>query len=292
MKLLICNDGSAQADNAMRLGAAIAAACKADVTLFGIVESPGQSQTILDSLKQGQALLEQNKINAELITKSGDPIQEIKRRTEEAHYDLVIIGAVQKKARGFFWMSSKSYKIIKEVAPPVLTFAGSGTSIKRILVCSGGKIHTDAALKLISEIARGAGANVTIFHVLPEAPGIYSHWSLMEEEDARLLDSKSELGINLRGEKEKFEALGVATEIRFGHGPVLDEILEELRKGKYDLVVSGSALSRSFRTYMMGDITREIVNRSDRAVLVIRGPQRSSESQGVIRGFFGRFARF
>src|SRR5713101_4517906 len=130
MKMLICSDGSEQADRAMRLGAAAAAACQAEVTLLGIIEAPGESKPILDSLKRGQTLLEDKKIHAELISKSGKPIQEIIKRTEEAQYDLVVIGAVRKEARGEFWMSSKSYEIIKEIKPPVLSVAGDCPTIK------------------------------------------------------------------------------------------------------------------------------------------------------------------
>src|SRR5437016_5283530 len=127
MKLLICSDGSEQADRAIRLGSAIAAACQAEATLLGIIEAPGESKPVLDSLKRGQTLLEDKKIHAELISKSGSAVGEIIRRTEETAYDLVIIGAVRKESRGAFWMSSKSYKIIKEITPPVLSVAGKST---------------------------------------------------------------------------------------------------------------------------------------------------------------------
>src|SRR5207302_5798883 len=106
---------------------------------LGIMESTGESKTILDSLKRGQALLEDRKIHAELITKTGKPLEEIIKRTRETTFDLVVIGAVRKEARGAFWVSSKSYKIIKEISPPVLSVAGNKTTLKRLLICSGGK---------------------------------------------------------------------------------------------------------------------------------------------------------
>src|SRR5258708_12648498 len=134
MKILICTDASEQADRALKLGAAIAVGCTAEVTLLGIIEAPGESKPILDSLKRGQSLLEDKKIHAELISKSGKPIQEIIKRTEEAQYDLVVIGAVRKEARGEFWMSSKSYQIIKEINPPVLTVAGNSPTLTPLLI--------------------------------------------------------------------------------------------------------------------------------------------------------------
>jgi nucleotide-binding universal stress UspA family protein len=288
MKILICNDGSEQAERAVRLGATIAAGCGAEVTLLGIIESPGQGKALLDSLKRGQALLEEKKVRAELITKTGRPIQEIVKRTNEANYDLVVIGAVRKELRGTFWMSSKTYKIIKEIRPPVLSVAGKSTTIGRVLICSGGKHYVDTAVKLAGEIARGVGAKVRLLHVMADPPALYAHLSRMEEDTAWLLKSPSELGINLRRSREALEALGVAAEIRLRHGLVLDEILREIQEGGFDLVVTGSALSQSLRTYVLGDLSRELVNRSNCAVLVVRGEEKPAASRFRLRGLWGR----
>jgi len=273
MKILICSDGSEQAERAMRLGAAISAGCHAEVTLLGIMENAGDSPTLLDSLKRGQALLEDKKIQAELITKSGKPIEEIIKRTQETTYDLVVIGAARKESRGPFWMSSKTYKLIKEIRPPVLSVAGKATSIGRILICSGGKRYIDNAVRLTGEIAQGLGSTVTLLHVTSQPPGILAHLPRMEQDTEFLLRSQSELGQNLRHEKETLESQGVRTEVKLRHGEVLQQILREIRDGNYDLVVTGSALSRSFRTYILGNISREIVNRAACAVLVARGQQ-------------------
>lgn len=272
MKILICNDGSEQAERAMHLGTVIAAGCQAEVTLLGIKETAGDSET-LDSLKRGQALLEDKKIQAELVTKSGKPIEEIIKRTHETAYDLVVIGAVRKSARGSFWMSSKTYKLIKEIRPPVLSVAGKSTTISRILICSGGKSYIDDAVHLTAEIARGVAATVTLLHVASEPPDILAHLPRMEQDTDLLLRSQSELGQNLRLEKQTLEKIGVATEVKLRHGSVLGEILQEIRGGNYDLVVTGSAPSRSLRTYVLGDISREIVNRATCAVLVGRSQQ-------------------
>jgi nucleotide-binding universal stress UspA family protein len=278
MKILICSDGSEQAERAVRIGALIAAACQAEVSLFGIVESTGESKSILDSLKRGQSLLEDKKINAELIVKSGLPIEEIIKRTTETHYDLVVIGAVQKETRGAFWMSSKSYKIIKEIKPPVLSVMGRCTTIQKILICSGGKRHIDTAVSLTGQLARGLGASVTLLHVMPEPPAIFAHLPRMEETATWLLQSPSELGVNLRHARENLASLGVNAEVRLRQAPVLEGIVREVHEGHYDLVVTGSALSRSLRTYVLGDVSREIVNRANCAVLVVRSLQKPSRA--------------
>jgi nucleotide-binding universal stress UspA family protein len=124
---------------------------------------------------------------------------------------------------------------------------------------------------------------------MPEPPALYAHLRRMEETVATLLASSSELGVNLRHEKETLESFGVPTEVRLRRGSVLDGILREIHEGNYDLVVTGSALSQSLRTYVLGDISREIVNRADRAVLVARSQQIQDDAPHGFREWLARF---
>lgn len=285
MKILICSDGSASADKAAHLGALIAAACKAEVTVLGIVEAPGKTDSILDALRRSLQLLEEKKIHTELVTITGQPIAEIVKRTEEVHFDLVVIGATRKGTPGPFWMSYKTYKIIKSIHPPVLVVMEKTTSIKRILICTGGRKYIDNAVALAGRIARGMQASVTLFHVMPEPPALYARLHRLEINVPAILNSKSELGRNLRDEKQTLDALGVPVEVRLRQGPVLHEIFQEIQEGNYDLVVTGSSLSRgSLRTYVLGDVTREIVNRSNCAVLVVRA---GVKTKGIVESLTG-----
>ncbi len=288
MRMLICSDGSEQADRAVRLGATVAAVCQAQVTLLGIIEVPGHCDSILESLKRGQALLQDKGVHAELITKAGNPVEEIVQRAADPGFDLVVIGATRKETRGPFWLSSKAYKIVKEIEPPVLIVAGKNVGLKKGLICSGGKNYIDNAVHLTGQIARGAGATITLLHVIPEPPATYARLSKMQETADWLLGSNSELGLNLRREKETLESLGVATQVRLRRGSVLEEILSEIKEGGYDLVVTGSALSRGLRTYVLGDISREIVNRASCTILVVRSRDEPGGAHSRLRAFWQR----
>jgi nucleotide-binding universal stress UspA family protein len=290
MNILVCSDGSSPAENAIRLGALMASACNADITLLGIIENPGSADAILDALRRGLQLLEEKRIRAELVTITGEPIEEIIKRTEQHHFDLVVIGAARKGSRGLYWVSSKAYKIIKTIHPPVLVALEKSTGIKRILVCSSGQKYIANAVALTGQIARGMGASVTLFHVLPEPPPIYANLYKMETDVDAVLNSKSELGRNLREQKRILEEMGVNVEVRLGQGSVLSEIRREIRGGNYDLVVSGSSRSRaSLRTYILGDVTREIVNRATCAVMVVRS---GITSEGILQSLTGWLDRF
>ncbi|MFL6215350.1 MAG: universal stress protein [Blastocatellia bacterium] len=289
MKILICSDASEQASNAVRFAATIAAGCRAETTILGITEKAGHEDAIFEALKNAQQLLREKQVNAEIIIKEGEPIEEIVKRTEETAYDLVVIGAARKGTRGPFLMSAKAYKIIKAVAPPVLVVIGDRVRLKRILVCSGGEKYIDRAVEFTGALARATEATVMLFHVMAEPPPVYSDLIRMEEDVNLLLHSNSALGDNLRCEQEALSRQGVRSEVRLRHGLVIGEVFKEVRRGDYDLIVTGSSPeSGSLRTYIMGNITREIVNRAECPVLVVRGDATpASIGQSLKEFFFG-----
>jgi len=112
----------------------------------------------------------------------------------------------------------------------------------------------------------------------------------MEEDVDRLLESKSELGVNLRRQKESLGRLGVPTEVHVRHGIVIDQVFAEARAGDYDLIVTGSSQARGLlRHYIMGDLTRSILNHANCPVLVARGGQPAGA--GRFWGFLSRLFR-
>jgi nucleotide-binding universal stress UspA family protein len=101
-----------------------------------------------------------------------------------------------------------------------------------------------------------------------------------------LLHSDAPLGQNLRREKEQLQGMGVTTDVRLRHGLVISEVFKEIRRGDYDLVVTGSSPeSGNLRSYIMGNITREIVNRAECPVLVVRGGEAPAGLGKSLRGF-------
>jgi nucleotide-binding universal stress UspA family protein len=281
MKILFCSDGSTQAENAVRFGALIAAACQAETSILGIVEKVGQEDVVLQALRRAQEILKEYHLNAELITKAGRPVREIIKRTQETRYDLVVIGAARKGARGPLCMSARAYKIIESVEPPVLVVIGERTALRRILLCTGGTEQADPTVNFAGEIARRVNASVTLLHVLAEPPAVYVNLIKTEEDVAQILESSSKLGRSLRHQKELLEKMGVPCEVHLQHGLVLDELLHELQRTEYDLVVSGSSPAHDrLRAYIMGNVTREIVNRAELPALVVRSGAKSDHGLG------------
>jgi nucleotide-binding universal stress UspA family protein len=148
---------------------------------------------------------------------------------------------------------------------------GECKRLKRFLVCTGGKEFIQQAVQLTGKLAAAVEASVTLLHVMAEPPAVYADLVRLEEDVDRLLESGSELGTNLLHQKKELERIGVSTEVRVRHGIVIDQVFEEVRKGDYDLIATGTSQARGLlRHYIMGDLTRSILNRANSPVLVAR----------------------
>src|SRR6266498_2112945 len=291
MKILICSDGMPASESAIQLGGLLAGPLKAETTLFGIAEKSQDERPLRETLeKQAQTLRSQN-VSLDIIVHAGEPIRQILGRTSKTSYDLVIIGARWTGATGDHWRSEKTYEVIKAIQPPVLVAIGECKHLKRFLVCTGGKEFIEQAVEFTGELAAAVDASVTLLHVMAEPPAMYADLVLLEENVDRLLESKSELGTNLRRQKRELERLGISTKVRLRHGIVIDQVFEEVRAGDYDLIVTGTSQARGLLGhYIMGDLTRSILNRSNCPVLVARaGPPKVGKTfWRALKGLFGR----
>ena len=283
MKILICSDGMPAADSATKLGASLAGPLRADITLLGIAESAKDETALREALEKQAEWLRQKNVSPQIAIGAGDPVRQIVNETAKAKYDLVIIGARKTGSTGLHWRSEKTYEVIKSISPPVLVAMGEWAQLKRFLVCTGGKEFIEEAVQLTGKLAAAVGASVTLLHVMAEPPAIYADLVRLEEDVTRLLESNSELGINLRTQKQDLEKLGVPTEVHVRHGIVVDQVFAEVRKSNYDLIVTGSSQARGMlRHYIMGDLTRSIVNRAKCPVLVAR-PTTPTTGGGIWR---------
>jgi nucleotide-binding universal stress UspA family protein len=122
---------------------------------------------------------------------------------------------------------------------------------------------------------------------MAEPPAIYAHLMELEEDVTALLASGSELGRNLVAEKKALEKLGVVVNVRVRHGFIIDQLLDEMREGNYDLIVSGSSRALGpLQHYIMGDVTQRILDSAECSVLVAR-----SRRPGPAWGLWQSFAR-
>ena len=291
MKILICSDGTSSAETATHLAGLLARPLNAETTLLGIAEKSEDEQPLRDALNTQAQSLRRGSVSPNVVVESGEPVWQIAQQTSKNKYDLVVIGARWTGAVGDYWRSKKTYEVIKTIQPPVLVAIGERKQIKRFVICTGGKEFIEQAVQFTGRLAAAVGASVTLLHVMPEPPAMYADLVRMEENVDQLLQSKSELGTNLRRQKRELDRLGVSAEVHLRHGIVIDQVFEEVRNGDYDLIVTGTSQARGLlRHYIMGDLTRSILNRANVPVLVARaGPPKPGRTLWkAITGLFGK----
>jgi nucleotide-binding universal stress UspA family protein len=291
MKILICSDGTSSAETATHVAGLLAGPLNAETTLLGIAETSGQEQPLRDALNTQAQLLRQRGVSPDVIVESGEPVWQIVQQTSKKKYDLVVIGARWIGAVGEYWRSKKTYEVIKAIQPPVLVAIGERKQFKRFVLCTGGKEFIEQAVQFTGRLAAAVGASVTLLHVMAEPPAMYADLVRMEENVHQLLQSKSELGTNLRRQKRELDRLGVSAEVHLRHGIVIDQVFEEVRDGNYDLIVTGTSQARGLlRHYIMGDLTRSILNRANIPVLVARAgaPKPGRTLWKAIKGLFNK----
>ncbi len=290
MKILICSDGTSSAETAIHLGGLLGAALKAEIALLGIAEISSDENPLREVLQKQAESLRGRGTPTNIIIQSGEPVRQIADETSKTSYDLAIIGARWIGAMGRYWRSQRTYEVIKSIQPPVLVAIGECEQLKRFLVCTGGKEFIDQAVQLTGKLAAAVSASVTLLHVMAEPPALYADLVRLEENVDQLLDSKSELGTNLRRQKRELERLGVSADVRLRHGIVIDQVFEEVREGGYDLIVTGTSQARGLlRHYIMGDLTRSILNLANIPVLVARAgaPKPARTLWNALKGLFG-----
>ena len=278
------------AEAAIQLGGLLAEPLKAQIALLGIAETSSDEQSLREALQKQAGLLDGCGISLDIIVQSGEPVRQIVDQTSKNRYDLVVIGARWTGATGHHWRSEKTYEVIKSIQPPVLVAIGECKKLKRFLVCTGGKEFIEQAVQFTGTLAAAVNASVTLLHVMAEPPAMYADLVRLEENVDQLLESKSELGTNLRRQKRELERLGVSAEVRLRHGIVINQVFEEAREGDYDLIVTGTSQARGLlRHYIMGDLTRTILNRANVPVLVARaGPPKPVQTLWrAVREMFG-----
>ncbi len=290
MRILVCSDGTDSADKPARIGGLVGRGCHAELTLLGIAEEPQAEQPLRAALDSEAQLLGTYGLHPEIVLRSGEPIEQILQQTSTVSYDFVVIGARTKQTTGRYWRSHRTYELIKAIPPPVLVASGESERLSKFLVCSGGKHYIDAAVQLTGRMAACTGASVTLLHVMAEPPAIFADLVRREEDVEALLAGSSELGSNLRQQKEALEKLGVSTTVRVRHGIVDDEVFAEVAEGDHDLIVTGSSQARgALQHYIMGDLTRSIVNRANCPVLVAR-PAKGVQLGGIWNALKRAFA--
>jgi nucleotide-binding universal stress UspA family protein len=203
----------------------------------------------------------------------GDPHQAIIAAAEEQAYDLVIFGRLNRPL-GRLMPGPRSKAIAQKLQPSVLRVHGQVGLVRHILIASGGDYHTFEDVSVAARLAGPLGAAVTIVHIVSQQSLIFEGFGSRQISVNEFLAGPSPEASTLRNASALLRQRGITTTVKGRSGPVLDELLDEIRSGTYDLLVVGAhRIASPLDRILLEDITGELLDLSPLPVLVVKGHQ-------------------
>ncbi len=257
-----------EAEATVSFGGLIARITESPVTLLHVAPRQRDRAAGERALAQAREILADLKVEVQL--QQGDPTTRILREVRRGGYDLVIIGAGRIRLPQRL-LGSVAQVVVRRAPASVLVVKQARPDLERILICTGGLEIADPVIEMGARLAKAAGARATLLHVAAAVPSMYTGLAEIEETLPELLHTDTPIARHLRHGAEILARHQVAAELELRYGVAADEILREAHRGNYDLIVIGaSGVAGRWREWLLGNVTREVVDHALRPVLVVR----------------------
>lgn len=271
MDVLVCVAGLPYARPALWYGSVLGRIAGVNVTLLHVAtreDGLREGEWFIDHTQEATAIPE-----ATTRVRHGSPQEEILAEIKESDYRLVILGANRGAGLRDYFLGSVSSQIVRRSPISVLVAKEVRSSLRRILICSGGVDLSERIVESGGWLAEAVGAEVTLLHVTTPVASMYTGLKDLDETLTELLQTDTPIARHLRRSAEILDRHQVPAELGLRHGVPADEIVREAHAGDHDLIVVGaSKRGDRLKRLMLGDVTQEVVDKATRSVLVVKSP--------------------
>ncbi|HVF24777.1 MAG TPA: ATP-binding cassette domain-containing protein [Anaerolineales bacterium] len=248
LNFLVVTDGSLRSQSAISLGSYLARMAHARMTLLGV----GKDESLLDTyLQDARKQVGSGMASIEVRTDPTSTPAAIARTIEKDPVDLAIVG----------WRPVEGTEVVEQILRHgdhhLLLAAHPGARIEKALVCvASGEPGKDDVM-FAGRLLRHLGARAKLFTVLPNTMN-------SEYQNRQVVRF-------VAGGVQTLEMFGVPTESELKIGDPQVEIVEEIKKGEFDLVVLGAPFpQKDGRILINGLIEGVMKNAGNCSVLIVR----------------------
>lgn len=265
LNFLILTDGSESARAAVSFGGQIARLAHARVTVlsYGLTASAHQRnlQEVKEKLGSGLAHLE-------MRTTPDAPGVAVSKESEHQSYDLVIVGAAGMSPASRLALAEN---ILKSGHHHLLLAPESPTEPVHALICVKGNEPDKEDVLFAGRFLRHLGVQVTLLSVIPTDD--------QKSEPLRHAERFLAEGVRSLG------SLGVPAYTNILAGKARRKILEEMRRGLYDLLVLGAPLDpREGEVALDGTVGKLIKGSANYPMLIVRSPYTMNKTYPLTSG--------
>ena len=276
MKILICTDGSKSAEFAAQELISLRFPRETTCVIFYVVKKHAGQSVQQEIFAPIEAVLSPYFSNIKRKVVEGDLAVQILREIREEPYDLIV-----KSDFGKGWgllkmhLGSDTRNIVSKVELPLLLARHDTKSIEKVLICTGGEETSADTLKIGGKLVSFSKAQVHVLHVMSQlALEVGSQADDLRDTAQSAIQRRTREGLHLAWAVDQVQKAGVSAPVIpvLRHGLVLDQVIAELREGKYDLFVIGShhvsGRSRTLDAFLE-DVASDLVSATSCSVLII-----------------------
>jgi len=272
MKILLCVASIPHTEKIVSCGIIVAGLTQSPITLLHVARSKNDRENGKHILAAAAEMLPD--VAVEMRTRVGNPVKQILTEVRDGDYDMVVLRAYQEGRLKQQLLGSVAQKVVRRVPTSILVARRVRLDLKRILICTGGKKVAEPVIEMGARLAKATGAQAILLHVVDVAPRMYTGLFEVKEALPELLQANTPIGLHLRRSIEVLEQYDVPSEMKLRHGVAADQILLEAREGDYDLLVIGaSGAAGRLKEWLLGNVTRRIVEHAPRSVLVVKNEE-------------------
>jgi sulfate transport system ATP-binding protein len=248
LNFLVVTDGSLRSQSAVSLGGYLARMSHARMTLLGI----GKDQTLLDAyLQDARKQIGSGMASVDVRTDQASAPVAIAKSIRPNPVDLVIVG----------WRPVEGMDLAEQILQlgdhHLLLAAHPGARLEKALVCAAsGEPGKDDVL-FAGRLLRHLGARATLLTVLSGSPGNEYQYHQIER--------------FMAGGVHSLEMFGVPTESKLRNGNPQTEIVDEIKKGEFDLVIMGTPLPQKDGRIVLNRVIEGVMkNAGNCSLLLVR----------------------
>ncbi len=274
-ELLITTNGFKGTWPAIEYGTWLAATLESKITLLGVTENLNPAaiddhHPLEDVFAKAVELFQQNGLDYSLEVQNGNAEEIIPRRAKAGDFITVLGPLGRPQIRRL--ISGRSIRhLMEEIEQPILYVPESKLPLKKLLICIGGLGYEVTAEHIAIQVARKSRAEITLLHIIPPFDLDYPTARTVSKNWQHLTETDTPVGRSLRQALEIAKNEDLTANVKTRQGNAVEEILNEIKDGNYDLLCMGSPYSvNSLRQMYAPNVTAEIAESSSCPILTAR----------------------
>ncbi|MGE5462772.1 MAG: universal stress protein, partial [Syntrophothermus sp.] len=246
-ELLITTNGYKGTWFAIEYGAWLAESLQMKITLLGVTEiiNPAaidDQHPLGEIFERAVNLFEDKKLTYRLEIRNGEAGQVIPEKANSGHFITVVSPLGRTRFRRM--LTGRSIRpLMEKIREPILYVPELRFPMRKVLISAGGLGYEAAAENLALQIAAINQAEVTILHVVPPTDLDYPTTRGVRGHITDLAETNTLPGRSLRHALEMAQEAGLTARVIGRNGIVVEEIVNEVQEGEYDMVCMGSSYS-------------------------------------------------